>query len=114
MFIMFTKHLQEHLLPTLVDPLRSAGMHGADLCVRPGSTIDATWLFDPHSGVIVSVTATDKLSIRAKVSTGDQVVGVLTLSAIINQKNTLTEFSGAPVGPRWQRPAAESAGTALS
>jgi sugar phosphate isomerase/epimerase len=35
-FIMFTKHVQEYDLSQLVRGLKSAGMDGADLCVRPG------------------------------------------------------------------------------
>jgi len=35
-FIMFTKHVQEYDLPKLVKALKSIGLDGADLCVRPG------------------------------------------------------------------------------
>lgn len=35
-FIMFTKHLQEYDLPKLSGALKSIGLDGADLCVRPG------------------------------------------------------------------------------
>ena len=34
--IMFTKHLEGMDLPHMADALRSAGLDGADLCVRPG------------------------------------------------------------------------------
>ena len=39
-FIMFTKHLQEYSLPAPVKALKSIGMDGADLCVRPGFPVD--------------------------------------------------------------------------
>lgn len=35
-FIMFTKHLQDYDLPRLVKALKSIGLDGADLTVRPG------------------------------------------------------------------------------
>lgn len=36
LFIMFTKHLEGWDLPQIMEGLRSAGVEGADLCVRPG------------------------------------------------------------------------------
>ena len=35
-FIMFTKHLEGLDIPGIIEALRSAGVEGADLCVRPG------------------------------------------------------------------------------
>jgi sugar phosphate isomerase/epimerase len=35
-FIMFTKHLQGLDVPGIIEALRSVGVEGADLCVRPG------------------------------------------------------------------------------
>lgn len=35
-FIMFTKHLEGLDIPGIMEALQSAGMEGADLCVRPG------------------------------------------------------------------------------
>jgi hypothetical protein len=35
-WIMFTKHLEGWDLPQIIAGLKSAGVQGADLCVRPG------------------------------------------------------------------------------
>ena len=35
-YIMFTKHLQELDIPGIINALKSVGVAGADLCVRPG------------------------------------------------------------------------------
>ena len=35
-FIMFTKHLQGLDIRGIMDALKSVGVEGADLCVRPG------------------------------------------------------------------------------
>jgi sugar phosphate isomerase/epimerase len=39
-FVMFTKHLQGLELPQIIEGLKSAGMAGADLCVRPGYPVN--------------------------------------------------------------------------
>lgn len=39
-FVMFTKHLEGLDLPQIIEGLKSAGMSGADLCVRPGYPVN--------------------------------------------------------------------------
>jgi sugar phosphate isomerase/epimerase len=39
-FIMFTKHLQGLDIPGLMEALKSVGVEGADLCVRPGYPVN--------------------------------------------------------------------------
>jgi sugar phosphate isomerase/epimerase len=39
-YIMFTKHLQELDIPSIIDALKSVGVAGADLCVRPGYPVN--------------------------------------------------------------------------
>ncbi len=39
-FIMFTKHLQGLDIPGIIEALHSAGVEGADLCVRPGYPVN--------------------------------------------------------------------------
>ena len=39
-YIMFTKHLQGLDLPAIIAALKSVGVEGADLCVRPGYPVD--------------------------------------------------------------------------
>ena len=38
--IMFTKHLEGQDVPTIIQSLKSAGVEGADLCVRPGYPVN--------------------------------------------------------------------------
>ena len=37
---MFTKHLQGWSLNEMIGGIERAGLHGADLCVRPGYPVD--------------------------------------------------------------------------
>ena len=39
-FIMFTKHLEGLEIPDIITALQSAGVSGADLCVRPGYPVN--------------------------------------------------------------------------
>ena len=39
-FIMFTKHLEGLEIPEIMKSLKSAGVEGADLCVRPGYPVN--------------------------------------------------------------------------
>jgi len=39
-YIMFTKHLEGLDVPEIIASLHSAGVHGADLCVRPGYPVN--------------------------------------------------------------------------
>ena len=39
-WIMFTKHLEGYDLGQIIDGLKSAGVEGADLCVRPGYPVN--------------------------------------------------------------------------
>ena len=39
-FIMFTKHLEGLDVPEIAKALKSVGVEGADLCVRPGYPVD--------------------------------------------------------------------------
>ena len=38
--IMFTKHLEGLNIPQVIDAIKSVGIDGADLCVRPGYPVN--------------------------------------------------------------------------
>jgi hypothetical protein len=62
-------------------------------------SVEATWLYDPERGVIVSVDETDNIAMTVTLMAGGQKMGRATVTAVAKYRSRLTEFNGVKIAP---------------
>jgi hypothetical protein len=73
---------------------------GGTIKVSAKASGQYTWLFDAERGLIASTEGTDRVSVTAQVGDADQTLVNVTLSAVVNSRNLLTEYNGVPIGQK--------------
>lgn len=59
----------------------------------------ATWLYDPERGVVVSIDSTDNIAMTLTAMEGAQKIGKATVTAVVKAQSRLTEFNGVKIAP---------------
>ena len=58
------------------------------------------WLFDSERGIIASIDGTVRTTMTVKVADVEQTLVSASISGVVNQKSSLTEYNGVPIGQK--------------